>query len=67
MKKLHPTTQYKKDYKRFRNNPNKLKLEVTSTPPPRMEEPYAGVFFISVYACTLQIFVNFALWDNPPT
>ncbi len=21
MKKLHPTTQYKKDYKRFRNNP----------------------------------------------
>lgn len=25
MKKLHPTTQYKKDYKRFRNNPNKLK------------------------------------------
>lgn len=25
MKKLHPTTQYKKDYKRFRNNPNKLR------------------------------------------
>ena len=24
MKKLHPTTQYKKDYKRFRNNPRKL-------------------------------------------
>lgn len=24
MKKLHPTTQYKKDYKRFRNNPKKL-------------------------------------------
>lgn len=24
MKKLHPTTQYKKDYKRFRNNPGKL-------------------------------------------
>lgn len=25
MKQLHPTTQYKKDYKRFRNNPGKLK------------------------------------------
>lgn len=25
MKKLHPTTQYKKDYKRFRNNPDKLR------------------------------------------
>lgn len=25
MKSLHPTTQYKKDYKRFRNNPTKLK------------------------------------------
>lgn len=24
MKRLHPTTQYKKDYKRFRNNPRKL-------------------------------------------
>ncbi len=24
MKKLHPTSQYKKDYKRFRNNPDKL-------------------------------------------
>lgn len=24
MKKLHPTTQYKKDYKRFRNNPKKI-------------------------------------------
>lgn len=24
MKRLHPTTQYKKDYKRFRNNPAKL-------------------------------------------
>ena len=24
MKKLHPSTQYKKDYKRFRNNPNKI-------------------------------------------
>ena len=24
MKKLKPTTQYKKDYKRFRNNPKKL-------------------------------------------
>lgn len=24
MKKLHPTTQYKKDYKRFHNNPKKL-------------------------------------------
>ena len=24
MKKLHPTTQYKNDYKRFRNNPKKL-------------------------------------------
>jgi len=23
MKKLKPTTQYKKDYKRFRNNPKK--------------------------------------------
>ena len=29
MKKLHPTTQYKKDYKRFRNNPNKLKKLMT--------------------------------------
>ena len=30
MKTLRPSTQYKKDYKRFRNNPNKLKalLEV---------------------------------------
>lgn len=25
MKKLKPTPQYKKDYKRFRNNPRKLK------------------------------------------
>lgn len=25
MKKLHPTTQYKRDYKRFRNNPSKVK------------------------------------------
>ena len=25
MKKLKPTGQYKKDYKRFRNNPQKLK------------------------------------------
>ncbi len=25
MKKLKPTTQYKKDYKRFRNNPKKVK------------------------------------------
>ena len=24
MKKLHPTTQYKKDYKRYRNNPKKI-------------------------------------------
>ena len=24
MKKLHPSTQYKKDYKRFSNNPNKI-------------------------------------------
>ena len=24
MKKLSPTTQYKKDYKRFRNNPKKV-------------------------------------------
>ncbi len=24
MKKLKPTTQYKKDYKRYRNNPKKL-------------------------------------------
>lgn len=24
MKKLHPTAQYKTDYKRFRNNPKKL-------------------------------------------
>lgn len=24
MKKLHPTTQYKKDYKHFRNSPKKL-------------------------------------------
>lgn len=24
MKKLHPTTQYKRDYKHFRNNPKKL-------------------------------------------
>lgn len=24
MKKLHPTTQYKKDLKRYRNNPQKL-------------------------------------------
>lgn len=24
MKKLRPTTQYKKDYKRFRNNPKKV-------------------------------------------
>lgn len=24
MKTLHPTTQYKKDYKRFRNNPVKI-------------------------------------------
>lgn len=24
MKKLHPTAQFKKDYKRFRNNPKKL-------------------------------------------
>ena len=29
MKKLHPTTQYKKDYKLFRNNPNKLKKLMT--------------------------------------
>lgn len=29
MKKLHTTTQYKKDYKRFRNNPNKLKKLMT--------------------------------------
>ena len=29
MKKLHSTTQYKKDYKRFRNNPNKLKKLMT--------------------------------------
>lgn len=25
MKKLQPTTQFKKDYKRFKNNPNKIK------------------------------------------
>lgn len=25
MKKLHVTTQYKKDYKRFRNNPSKVR------------------------------------------
>ena len=25
MKTLHPTTQYKKDYKRFRNNPAKVR------------------------------------------
>lgn len=25
MKKLQPTTQYKKDYKRVKNNPKKLK------------------------------------------
>lgn len=25
MKTLHPSTQYKKDYKRFRNNPSKVK------------------------------------------
>lgn len=25
MKTLHPTSQYKKDYKRFRNNPGKIK------------------------------------------
>lgn len=25
MKKLKPTTQYKKDYKRYRNNPQKVK------------------------------------------
>lgn len=25
MKKLKPTSQYKKDYKRFRNNPKKMK------------------------------------------
>ncbi len=25
MKKLKPTSQYKKDYKRFRNNPAKIK------------------------------------------
>ncbi len=25
MKALKPTSQYKKDYKRFRNNPSKLK------------------------------------------
>lgn len=25
MKILHPTTQYKKDYKRFRNNPKKIR------------------------------------------
>lgn len=29
MKRLHPTTQYKKDYKRFRNNPGKLKKLMT--------------------------------------
>ncbi len=29
MKTLHPTTQYKKDYKRFRNNPVKVKKLMT--------------------------------------
>lgn len=25
MKRIFPSTQYKKDYKRFRNNPSKMK------------------------------------------
>lgn len=28
MKKLHSTTQYKRDYKRFRNNPKKLENHI---------------------------------------
>ena len=47
MKKLHPTTQYKKDYKRFRNNHKKLeklmvilKMLQSETPIPAEFSPH---------------------------
>ena len=45
MKKLQPTTQYKKDYKRFKNNPAKIKalkevLEMLVNGQPIPEEYY---------------------------
>ena len=47
MKKLHPTTQYKKDYKRFRNNRKKLeklmvilKMLQSETPIPAEFSPH---------------------------
>ena len=47
MKKLHPTTQYKRDYKRFRNNPKKLeklmvilKMLQSETPIPAEYSPH---------------------------
>lgn len=45
MKKLKPTTQFKKDYKRFRNNPKKVEklfkiLELLKNEEPIPEENY---------------------------
>lgn len=45
MKKLKPTSQFKKDYKRFRNNPNKVEklfniLELLKTEQPIPKENY---------------------------
>ena len=47
MKKLQPTTQYKKDYKKYRNNPKKvevlkevLKMLMNEQPIPAEYKPY---------------------------
>ena len=47
MKRIFPSTQYKKDYKRFRNNPSKMKALATNIdllanerPIPALYNPY---------------------------
>ena len=44
MKTLHPTSQFKKDYKRFRNNPSKVAKLMTILRMLQNEEPIPAEF-----------------------
>lgn len=58
MKKLQPTTQYKKDYKKYRNNPKKvealkevLKMLLNEQPIPAEYKPQAN--YSTLYPFTM--------------
>lgn len=74
MKKLHPTTQYKKDYKRFRNNPNKLKKLMTVLNMLQSETPIPSEYYPHMltgsYARYMECHIEgdfLLIWFDPDT